>query len=53
MAGIDIYKPLKNKKGVDYSTEIPFEKPVPVGRYEVKDEETPQIDLFKSNISLQ
>ena len=26
MAGIDVYKPLKNKKGIDYSTEIPFEK---------------------------
>jgi pre-mRNA-splicing factor CDC5/CEF1 len=29
MAGIDVYKPLKNKKGIDYSTEIPFEKQVP------------------------
>lgn len=53
MAGIDVYKPLRNKNGVDYTTEIPFEKSIPVGRYEAGDEETPDIDLFKSNISLQ
>jgi len=52
MAGIDVYKPLKNKKGIDYSTEIPFEKQVPVGRFEADQKETPDVDLFKSNISL-
>ena len=52
MAGIDVYKPLKNKNGVDYSTEIPFQKDVPVGRYDAGETETPDIDLFKSNISL-
>jgi hypothetical protein len=52
MAGIDVYKPLVNKKGTDYSTEIPFEKSVPVGRFEAGEEETPDIDYFKSNISL-
>ena len=41
MAGIDVYRPLKNKKGVNYSTEIPFEKSVPEGRYEIDNEETP------------
>ena len=53
MAGIDVYKPLKNKNGVDYSTEIPFQKDVPIGRFEAESKETPEIDLFKSNISLQ
>ena len=49
---IDIYKPLKSN-GVDYSAEIPFAKNVPVGRYEADSNETPDTDLFKSNISLQ
>lgn len=53
MAGIDVYKPLKNKNGVNYTTEIPFEKQVPEGRFESGNQETPDIDLFKSNISLQ
>jgi hypothetical protein len=52
MAGIDVYRPLKNKNGVNYTTEIPFEKNVPEGRYNIADEETPDIDKFKSNISL-
>lgn len=38
---------------MDYSSEIPFEKLVPVGRYNPGQEETPNVDLFKSNITLQ
>jgi hypothetical protein len=51
VAGIDIYKPLK-ALGVDYGAEIPFAKHVPVGRYEADTNETPDNDLFKSNISI-
>lgn len=51
-AGIDVYKPLK-AIGVDYSKEIPFEKSVPMGRFDNLNGETPDVDLFKSNISLQ
>lgn len=53
MAGIDVYRPLRNKNGVDYSKEIPFEKQLPAGRYQPGEEETPDIDNFRSNISLQ
>lgn len=51
-AGIDIYKPLKIR-GVDYNKEIPFEKKVPEGRHDTGPEETPKINAFKSNITLQ
>ena len=54
MAGIEVkVKKLKNQKGIDYTTEIPFEKTVPQGRYDSEEKETPGVDLFKSNISLQ
>ena len=53
MAGIDIYKPVK-MRGLDYNAEVPFQQNVPVGRYAPDiEKETPSIDNFKSNISLQ
>ena len=53
MAGIEVHKPMKNKNGIDYSAEIPFEKSVPIGRHEPGDAETPEVDVHKSNMSLQ
>ena len=51
-AGIDVYKPTK-VRGVDYNVEIPFEIKVPEGRHVPTSEETPQIDLLKSNTALK
>lgn len=53
MAGIEVKKPNKKLKGTDYSSEIPFEKPIPVGRFEVDQSETPQVDEYQSNVSLK
>ena len=51
-AGIQIFRPTKIR-GVNYNIEIPFEKKVPEGRYDAEiPEETPTVDLFKSNIAL-
>jgi hypothetical protein len=52
VAGIDIYRPMKIR-GLDYNAEVPFQKNVPVGRFAPSDKETPEIDKFRSNISLQ
>ena len=51
-AGIDVYKPTK-VRGVDYNLEIPFEHRVPEGRHFVAGEETPQIDVLRSNVALK
>lgn len=51
MAGIDIYRPMKIR-GLDYNAEVPFQKNVPVGRFTPSEKETPEIDKFRSNISL-
>ena len=51
VAGIDIYRPMKIR-GLDYNAEVPFQKNVPIGRFDPKDKETPDVDKFKSNISL-
>ncbi|CDW71197.1 cell division cycle 5-like protein [Stylonychia lemnae] len=50
-AGIDVYKPTKIR-GVNYNIEIPFEKKVPVGRFDIEGE-TIKIDQHKANIALQ
>ncbi len=50
-AGIDVFRPTKIK-GVNYNLEIPFEKKVPEGRYDVQTEAA-EIDPFKQNIALQ
>lgn len=39
-------------KGVDYNAEPAFERQIPAGRYEYGDEETPEVDKFKSGTSL-
>jgi len=51
-AGINIYRPIKIK-GVDYNKEVPFELRVPEGRHEVGKEETPDVDILKSNTALK
>ena len=51
-AGINIYRPIKIK-GVDYNKEVPFELKVPEGRHQVPTEETPAIDILKSNAALK
>jgi hypothetical protein len=51
-AGIDVYKPTK-VRGVDYNVEIPFEVKVPEGRHQPGFEETPQIDILRSNVALK
>lgn len=50
-AGIDVFKPTKIR-GVNYNIEIPFEKKVPVGRFDT-DGETIKQDQYKSNIALK
>lgn len=50
-AGIEVIKPTKIR-GVNYNLEIPFEKKVPEGRYEV-DNEKVKVDSIKSSIALQ
>ena len=52
-AGISVFKPTKIR-GVNYNLEIPFEKKVPEGRFDINNnDENPNIDPFKSNIALQ
>ena len=52
-AGISVFRPTKIR-GVNYNVEIPFEKRVPEGRYDIDaPEENPNVDSFKSNIALQ
>ena len=51
-AGIDIHKPVK-VKGVDYNVEVPFEVRRPEGRYAIGEEETPKIDILKSETALK
>ena len=51
-AGIDVYRPTK-VRGVDYNVEIPFEVKVPEGRHVPDTEESPQIDVLKSNVALK
>ena len=52
-AGISVFRPTKIR-GVNYNVEIPFEKRVPEGRYDIDaPEENPNVDHFKSNIALQ
>jgi hypothetical protein len=52
-AGISVFRPTKIR-GVNYNVEIPFEKRVPEGRYDIDArEENPNVDNFKSNIALQ
>eukprot|EP00347_Sterkiella_histriomuscorum_P010636 403375511 len=50
-AGIDVRRPTKIR-GVNYNIEIPFEKKVPIGRFDTS-EEALQIDQLKQNIALQ
>lgn len=50
-AGVEVIKPTKIR-GVNYNLEIPFEKKVPEGRYEV-DNEKVKVDSVKSSIALQ
>lgn len=50
-AGIEVVKPTKIR-GVNYNTEIPFEKKVPVGRYAVEEEKV-KIDAARSSIAMQ
>ena len=53
-AGIDFEIPVRPKeKTMDYNIEIPFQRPVPEGRYKVGPEEEPTPDPFKSAVSLQ
>jgi len=49
-AGVEVIKPTKIR-GVNYNLEIPFEKKVPEGRYEV-DNEKVKVDSVKSSIAL-
>ena len=51
-AGINVYRPIKIK-GVDYNKEVPFMAMVPEGRHMVGAEETPEIDVLKSNTALK
>lgn len=50
-AGIEVVKPTKIR-GVNYNTEIPFEKKVPVGRYAVEEEKV-KIDAARTSIAMQ
>lgn len=52
MAGIEIHRHLKIK-GCNYNKEIPFQRNVPAGKYSATDKETPQINSFQANITLQ
>ena len=47
-----MYRPIKIK-GVDYNKEVPFMANVPEGRHSVGVEETPSIDVLKSNTALK
>ena len=47
-----MYRPIKIK-GVDYNKEVPFEAMVPEGRHKVIADETPEIDVLKSNTALK
>lgn len=51
-AGINVYRPIKIK-GVDYNKEVPFQANVPEGRHAVGTDETPEIDVLKSNTALK
>jgi pre-mRNA-splicing factor CDC5/CEF1 len=51
-AGIEFVIP-KRQRGMDFNSEIPFERSVPQGRYKTGKEEEPKTDPFKSAISLQ
>lgn len=51
-AGINVYRPIKIK-GVDYNKEVPFMANVPIGRHGVTADETPEIDVLKSNTALK
>ncbi len=51
-AGIEFVIP-KRHRGMDFNSEIPFERPVPQGRFKAGVEEEPKTDPFKSAISLQ
>ena len=51
-AGINIYRPIKIK-GVDYNKEVPFELKVPEGRHIPSSDETPAIDILKSNTAMK
>lgn len=52
MAGVDFHRPTKIK-GIDYNAEVPLQKVVPQGKFSPSETETPDVDEFKSNISLQ
>lgn len=45
-AGIDVHKPTKIR-GVNYNIEIPFEKKVPIGRYDTTEETSDKIDSVR------
>ena len=47
-----MYRPIKIK-GVDYNKEVPFMAMVPEGRNNIGAEETPEIDVLKSNTALK
>ena len=51
-AGINVYRPIKIK-GVDYNKETPFMAMVPEGRHKVTADETPSMDVLKSNTALK
>lgn len=52
-AGVDVNKRRKNKRHIDYATEVPFEHKAPLGFYEVDGEKSivPQQNLL--NVSLK
>jgi pre-mRNA-splicing factor CDC5/CEF1 len=51
-AGIEFVIP-KRQRGMDFNSEIPFERPVPIGRYSAGPEEEPHADRFRTAISVQ
>jgi len=50
-AGVEVIKPTKIK-GVNYNLEVPFEKKVPEGRYDISSEKS-KIDQAKATVALQ
>lgn len=54
-AGIDVVLrlPRKKKKEMNYNLDVPFQRQVPEGNWDLKEESTPQANKFKGAISLQ
>eukprot|EP00418_Pyrodinium_bahamense_P046762 CAMPEP_0179208840 /NCGR_PEP_ID=MMETSP0796-20121207/104152_1 /TAXON_ID=73915 /ORGANISM="Pyrodinium bahamense, Strain pbaha01" /LENGTH=536 /DNA_ID=CAMNT_0020913793 /DNA_START=41 /DNA_END=1647 /DNA_ORIENTATION=+ len=52
-AGISMAKKFRNRRGIDYAEEVPFEAAPPLGFHAPGPEETPKVTLGLANVTLQ